>query len=91
MNNRLFFLHILADFTEKVLYSPADDQHHSLENFSKQNLFKEEETSWSNAMDRMESDSAEGCFKLISLPILHSVLSSVSFLFVHVFNKSKLT
>ncbi|XP_047675083.1 transcription factor TFIIIB component B'' homolog isoform X2 [Tachysurus fulvidraco] len=47
------------NFTEKVLYSPANDQHHSLENFSKQNLFKEKETSWSNATDRMESDSAE--------------------------------
>ncbi|KAK3539017.1 hypothetical protein QTP86_023621 [Hemibagrus guttatus] len=48
-----------ADSMEKLLYGPDNDQHHSLEDFSKQNLTKEEETSRSNAMDRMESDSTK--------------------------------
>ncbi|MCJ8746931.1 hypothetical protein PDJAM_G00147480 [Pangasius djambal] len=44
--------------TEKLLYSPATDQHGALEDFSKQNLTKEE-TSQSNAMDQMESESTK--------------------------------
>ncbi|MCI4392707.1 hypothetical protein PGIGA_G00148940 [Pangasianodon gigas] len=45
--------------TEKLLYSPATDQHGALEDFSKQNLIKEEETSQSNTVDRMESESTK--------------------------------
>ncbi|XP_034155230.2 transcription factor TFIIIB component B'' homolog isoform X1 [Pangasianodon hypophthalmus] len=45
--------------TEKLLYSPATDQHGALEDFSKQNLTKEEETSQSNTVDRMEAESTK--------------------------------
>lgn len=75
----LYFLHISADSTEKLLYSPDNDQLHSLEDFSKRNLTKEEETSVSNAMDRMESDSTKGFFKLFSFSVHPAFCSIITF------------
>lgn len=83
-------LYILAVSTERVQYG-------ALEDFSKENLTKQE-TSQSNAMEQMESESTKGSFKLVSLPILHPVLSSEScylfifiLIFCHMLNNYKLT
>lgn len=62
----------------KLHDSPATDQHGALEDFIKENLTKEEETSRANAVNQMESESTKGSFRLVSLPILHPVLSSES-------------
>lgn len=72
-NCDLSFLYILAVSTEKV-------QHGALEEFSKENLTKEE-TSQSKAVEQMESESTEG--SKLCLPILFCNLSPV---FCHVLN-----
>lgn len=58
----IVFSYILAISTEKPLYNPTTDQHVALEDFSKEDLAKINETSQSDAVDQMEAKSTKGFF-----------------------------
>ncbi|XP_053466823.1 uncharacterized protein LOC128599329 isoform X2 [Ictalurus furcatus] len=68
--------------TEKLHDSPATDQHGALEDFIKENLTKEEETSRSNAVNQMESESTKDLGDPSTVPVQENIttvtLSAVS-------------